>query len=127
MDFFKRLVSGIKVRFMKSMSDRRKYPRVPISVKVTNRSNGGGFAYYQASNISSGGMYLKSEQPLPKGTKLELAFSLPGMKDASATALVVRTRKGGPDSPYPSGMGVKFTEMNGETKEAVNTFVNMKT
>jgi hypothetical protein len=97
-----RIVRKFRAGFFRGMAEKRKYTRVPLSVKVTYL-NSGSFSYYHASNISIGGMFIKANEPLPVGSPLAL-------KD-----------------PYPSGMGLRFTEISKEARRAVEAFVNMKT
>lgn len=115
-----------KASFFKKVSEKRKYPRVPISVKVTNLSSGN-FTYYQASNISAGGMFIKADEPLSVGSELRLRFSLPGAEDIKVHAKVVRNQSGDPAKGVPSGMGIRFIDVGDEDREVINQFIDMKT
>lgn len=118
------LIRRLRVLYYKSISDKRKYPRVPISVKVTNLKSGS-FAYYQATNISVGGMFLKSDKPHPPGARLNIKFSLPDLGEVDIAADVVRNQPAG--TPYPPGMGVKFRELPPGVLAAIEGFVKRKT
>lgn len=127
MNPLKNLWRKLRIGYYKAVSDARKYPRVALSVKVTNQQSGV-FSYYQATNISLGGMYLKADEPLPSGTPLDLAFSLPEMKQINVRAIVARVHKAnGNGSPHPSGMGIKFTDLHGEARGAIDSFVRKST
>ncbi|MFO8057898.1 MAG: TIGR02266 family protein [bacterium] len=113
--------------FYKKTTEKRKYPRVPISVRVVNITSGN-FSYYLATNISRGGMFLKSAEPLAEGTDLTLQFELPDQeKKIQLKARVLRNQKSAPGFPHPSGMGVKFTELEDQDKAAIQKFVERKT
>jgi uncharacterized protein (TIGR02266 family) len=121
------LLTRIKVNFFRNVADKRKYPRVPLSVRVTNHDSGN-FSYYQATNISIGGMFLKANEPLPIGARLDLEFSLPNLEDQAikVQAEVVRLQKSDPSSTFPSGMGVKFLTPSRETTKAIKSFIGKK-
>ena len=114
-------------RFFKSVSEQRKYPRVPISVKVTNL-NSGNFTYYQATNISVGGMFVKADEPPADGTPLQIQFTLPESDEAlDIEAIVIRVQHAAlPGHPYPSGMGLKFINPPESFKKSVESFVRKK-
>ncbi len=123
MSFAKKL----KALFYKTRGERRKYPRVHLSIKVVNLESGN-FSYYQATNLSMGGMFIKSVEPLPAGTKLEFSFSLNENKEINASGRVVRvqTHSNRPDSP-PSGMGIKFDPLDSDSARAIADFISKKT
>jgi len=121
----KKLWNKLKVSYFKSSSDKRKYPRLAISIKVTNMESGS-FTYYQATNISLGGMFLKSSEPLPLGTPLSLQFSLPSMSKINVSAKVVRIQQANTDDSFSSGMGVRFGKLPHNVSEAIDSFIKMK-
>jgi uncharacterized protein (TIGR02266 family) len=116
----------IKVGFFSNVADKRKYTRVPISVKVTNLSSGN-FSYYHATNISIGGIFLKSSEPLPLKTKIHIKFSLPEAKALELKGKVVRVQKYEKNQEFSVGMGIKFTHVSDEVKKSIEEFIDMKT
>jgi uncharacterized protein (TIGR02266 family) len=120
------LFKDIRIAFFRRIADKRKYPRVPFSVKVTNHVSGS-FSYYQATNISVGGMFLKADEPLPVGAVLDLRFSLPDSdnreREIKAQAQVVRVQPPSPDGQYHSGMGVKFISLPRDASRIIRSFV----
>jgi uncharacterized protein (TIGR02266 family) len=120
------LWARLRTRYFKTVSERRKYPRVPISVKATNLSSGS-FTYYLALNISVGGVFLKADEPLGKGTPFHLKFILPDQDEIEAKGVVVRIQEGNPAASVPSGMGVQFTEISTPALKAIEAFIAMKT
>lgn len=118
----------LRAFFFRNISDQRKYPRVAITVKVTNLSSGN-FTYFMASNVSVGGMFLRCDEPLSMGTPLKLQFSLPETKDPILIeADVVRIQRSAPDaaSSAPSGMGIKFTSISKKDQKAILEYVEKK-
>lgn len=112
------LIEKIRKLFFSREADRRKYPRVPLTVKVTKMTSGA-FQFYKASNISAGGVFIKAVEPLPVGTRLRARISLP-TGEIEAEAEVVRVML---DGKFPAGMGVKFIELPPECKEAIEEYV----
>jgi len=124
---FKAIFSSIRVWYYKRITDRRKYARVPITVKATNPQSGS-FSYYQATNISEGGMFLKAQEPLLPGAELDLEFVLPGENSETRLMLksqVVRTQNNMNGSPFPSGMGIRFVDPSEDCRKAIDWFVRM--
>jgi len=112
-----------KKRFGPKQRDKRKYPRKPLQVKVTNLRSGL-FTYFLSNNISAGGMFLKAEEPLPQGTPLELQFSLPNNdQPIQARAEVVRVAPPSSDPRLPSGMGLRFINLPESTRRLIQEFV----
>jgi Tfp pilus assembly protein PilZ len=78
-----------------------------------------------------GGMFIKSGDPLEKGSELNLQFTLPNPveKELRVKAEVVRIQNPDPDnpSPSPSGMGIRFLDLSDRDREAIEAFIKMKT
>jgi type IV pilus assembly protein PilZ len=94
-----------------SASDRRSHDRFDVTWAVDLVADDT-FLYASIANISQMGIFVKTTDPLPVGTKLMLSFSPPGhesFKLEGAVAWVNKLRPGG-DNPNP-GMGVKFIDL----------------
>jgi len=114
-----------KKRFGPPQRDKRKSPRKPFQIKVTNLKSGF-FTYYLSSDISAGGMFLQTQEPLPKGTPLDLQFSLPNRNQPlKFQAEVVRVVPPSPDSPLPSGMGIRFVNLAEDIRRQIREFVEL--
>ena len=70
------------------------------------------------SNISHGGVFIASKNPLPVGTKVTLQFSviLDDIRRVEGEGEVVRVETG----PDEVGMGVAFTRLSAESKDLIN-------
>lgn len=64
-------------------------------------------------NVSLGGMYLLSEQPLPYGAKVQVEVFLPALREHVTIDSVVRWEK-------PDGMGVQFGSLRAREVWAFN-------
>lgn len=75
-----------------------------------------------ATEISGGGMFLKTPQALPEGSMLTVRVALPGMQRAfTVLTRVVRTVKGG--LLAAPGMGVRFLDLQPKDRETIRAYV----
>jgi hypothetical protein len=103
------------------MDERRSQKRIPIEMWVEEVR--GTDRYFQRSaNISIGGIYLDGTIPHPKGTIVQLKFTLPGEEDA----VEVRGEIVGDPTEERLGMHVKFLDLeNSESlRERIIRFVD---
>jgi uncharacterized protein (TIGR02266 family) len=70
-----------------------------------------GLCHDTATTLGAGGLFIESDQPLPKGTPIKLRFSLPGSgvdhEIEGAVAWAHLPSDGGSGSP---GMGIEFRD-----------------
>jgi type IV pilus assembly protein PilZ len=91
------------------MDDKRQHPRVPVAFKVAYRSKGD-LQKDLVTDLSPGGLFVRTSKPLPIGTEVDLEVSL---DDADVPMHVrgkviwLRQRHG------PEGMGIQFTGVMG--------------
>ena len=73
------------------------------------------------TNISQGGVFIRSKNPLPVGTKVTLKFSviLDDFETVEGEGEVVRVD----NTPGNTGMGVAFTRLTAESKELIDAIV----
>lgn len=101
------------------IDDRR---RVPIFLEVEYRT-AGSFLLAYSINLSTGGMFLETDQPLPVGSPLALRFTVPGSDPIEVQGQVAWVRKR-PDSAGPAGMGIRFDEsLDARHGEAIDRLV----
>lgn len=91
--------------------ERRRADRHPIELKIEYKKQNAFFSDY-SHNISKGGTFIATSQPLPVGTQFKFRLAIPGLeKDFELNAEVMWVR--GPDlvgagDRQPAGMGIKF-------------------
>jgi uncharacterized protein (TIGR02266 family) len=79
-------------------------------------------------NISEGGLYLRTADPLPGGTVLHVTFTLPHDTEVIAlTSEVVRSLPLGQQFESEPGMGLRFTNILGKDLIRVRNFVQWET
>ena len=73
------------------------------------------------SNISQGGVFIRSKNPLPLGTRVMLKFSIivDDVETVEGEGEVVRVERG----PKEMGMGVAFTRLTAQSKELIDGII----
>ena len=99
--------------------ERRTNKRLPIRVMVEYTSTEDFLIDYTA-NMSIGGMFLQTEEPLELGTRFRLRFRIPERNRPIETFGVVRWVVSPEESgPMVPGMGVQFDGLLPADKKAV--------
>lgn len=104
--------------------ERRNNTRLPIRILVEYESSEDFLIDYTA-NMSIGGMFIQTAEPLAVGTKFRLRFRIPGKDEPVDTegevCWVLRAEEAGPMQP---GMGIRFFELNQHDKVAVEKMLS---
>ena len=95
------------------MINKRRHRRKPLLVLV-DYSDGKGFYQHPITDISHGGLYIKTRKMLPVGDELTLCFELRG-RPMRIRARVVRHDA--------MGMGVSFLSGSDEDRQRVRELV----
>lgn len=97
------------------MSDQRNHPRFSINREFESI---GELIDEYVVNISQGGIFIKSREPLPVGTEVDLKFTiiLDDFETIEGQGKVVRSITDGAEA----GMGVEFTEMNEKSRRVID-------
>lgn len=95
-----------------SDDDKRREERVTINKEFESFD---AFIQEYVTNISKTGVFIKSTQPLPVGTRVNLRFTviMDDIETIEGVGEVVRVET------EPSGMGVLFRELSGYSKELI--------
>lgn len=87
--------------------ENRLQERVPLALEVEYRT-ASAFLVAFSANLSSGGVFVETDRPLPIGTDLALRFNVPGTGPLEVMGVVAWTRLPGEEAP--PGMGIRFIE-----------------
>jgi Tfp pilus assembly protein PilZ len=95
-----------------SDDDKRTGERVTINKEFESFD---AFIHEYVTNISRTGVFIKSQQPLPIGTRVNLRFTviMDDIETIEGVGEVVRVEKD------PPGMGVVFRELSGYSKDLI--------
>ncbi|MDY6881658.1 MAG: TIGR02266 family protein [Desulfatiglans sp.] len=115
---FRSIVQTITLRYKGQIErryglTRRNDPRYSRSLSLSFRDRQSFIRAY-TGNISGGGLFIKTEQPLDEGCQFRLKLQLPGVSDPLRILSEVvwnRKPKGGQEDML-AGMGVKFCEIS---------------
>lgn len=106
-----------------SAPPRRESPRVSMYTQVDLGSESnfyGGFS----TNLSEGGLFIATLSTPPRGTEVELTFTLPGGTPIKARGVVRWTREVNDAMPdVMPGAGVQFVELAPEVAASISAFV----
>jgi type IV pilus assembly protein PilZ len=107
----------------KSGIERRQYERFETLISV-DYSSGDTFLFSYIQNISEMGIFIRSDNPLPIGTTLQLRFAPDGQEPIELTGEVTWVNPYRPfgDNLNP-GMGVRFRELSPELRERIVSLV----
>lgn len=111
----------------KASRERRRSRRVPVEIQIQYETADGFFQDY-IRNLSLGGIFIQTPQPLPTNTKLRVQFSLPDMSvPIVADGVVVHTlRVGQGKNASASGMGIKFSELEPSSKKELEAYLQSR-
>ena len=127
-DFRSILVAMVK-RF-KTMIDRvsdfsaRSEPRIPKTLSISYKDKNSFLKAY-TENISNRGLFIKTNNPLPKGEAFLLRLQLPGLPEPlkiQCTVTWVNTQEEGKGNK-PPGMGIQFGEINREDSQVLDKYI----
>ena len=77
-----------------------------------------------SENIEEGGIFIATFDPKPVNSKVIVNFKLPGDYPVTARGIVQFVREYNPTVPEtPPGMGVKFTDLLKEDKQAIERYL----
>jgi uncharacterized protein (TIGR02266 family) len=106
--------------------DRREDLRLEIEVDVGIEGDHTFFTG-RMGDLSRGGLFVATDDPLPVETELLLSFLLPDGYRVTAEAVVawIRIPRYRPDE-LPSGMGIKFVELSEKDAHAIGHFLKLR-
>jgi uncharacterized protein (TIGR02266 family) len=118
--------------------ERRVKPRYAIALQVT-LVGGHNFYLGLSENLSEGGLFVQTQNPLAIGTTIRVEFTLPTSGDTFTVVGEVRwvrlpdavredhNNYGAADAEAGTpGIGIRFTEMTPETSAAITKFISIR-
>ncbi len=109
-------------------SNKRKFIRVPValSIQFSRLEDFGEFVEANATDLSQGGIFIKTDRPRPVGTQVQMQISIPGKPTVHLRGMVrhIRYSQQIPGNP-PLGMGIEFKNLDKETQELILQLLKM--
>ena len=105
-------------------SERRRFPRAPLQLLIQYRFDTfEEFLAEYSTNISTGGMFLRTDKPKAEGEFVYLQFALKdGSRLIEGLGKVVRVNPPG-DRERAPGMGIEFVNFDEESMELIEQIV----
>jgi uncharacterized protein (TIGR02266 family) len=101
-------------------AERRKYERAEATAQVeyelTNSSSGPSRVRRNMANISLGGVFITTEEPIRMGTRMVVRFELPNKHRVIAVSRVRYVKK-------DVGLGVEFLSLDEEDREELKEYI----
>lgn len=105
---------------------RRVAPRARLDCEVGMETDTNFFCGF-AWDISSGGLFVTSFEPMKMGQEIDLVFTLPSGRKIDAVAQVRWTRDhDGSDTSTLPGIGLQFVKISDEARAAIDEFVRQR-
>jgi type IV pilus assembly protein PilZ len=102
--------------------EKRKDPRADVQIEIQYQTDREFLAAY-TKNISGGGVFIRTSQPLSLNQKVALRFTLPSIDHQFEIGGLVVWVNSSPRGAFPVGMGIKFLEIKPADADAVAEFV----
>jgi uncharacterized protein (TIGR02266 family) len=125
---FRAILVALAKRFENSINRTKEYTvrnevRVPKSLSLSFRDRQAFITAY-STNISPGGLFIKTETPFPNGELFLLNLQLPDIPEPlKINCEVVWGREKGGDEKKTPGMGVKFCEMSKNDSQILQRYL----
>ncbi len=105
-------------------SERREDERIDTNIEIQFKEKGS-FTRSYMLNVSNGGLFIKTTQPLPLEAKVNLLVTLPETSEAmNIIGRVVWINPKAGDNIFPPGMGIQFLDLSKEHKDIIKAFVD---
>ena len=104
------------------VENNRTNQRIETNIDILY-SESGAFIKSHTLNVSNGGLFLETEDPLPIDSEVTLRMRLPGETEPmEIQGYVVWSNPKGKNNAFPSGMGIQFIGMNSEQRMKIDVF-----
>jgi uncharacterized protein (TIGR02266 family) len=103
--------------------NRRNEGRIAVNREFASAEE---FLAEYVANVSRSGVFIRTDDPLPVGTKVALRFTviLDELETIEGVGMVVRRVPPGPAGP--AGMGVVFTELTAYSKQLLEKIITRR-
>ena len=101
---------------------RRRDPRAAVVMQLQYR-NAGHLLVSYCTNLSRGGLFVPSKDPLSAGTRLTLELAIPGEDEAASLQAEVRWVREFDAAEGPAGMGLRFEDVDDVLGERIDGIV----
>lgn len=109
----------------RTASETRSVPRAALALKVSYRLPDGKAIVSVTRDIGAGGLFIETGDPLPRGTEVAVAFTLPDppFEQITARGRIAWTRSRAERYVLLPGMGLQFMDLVPEMRRRIDTLV----
>lgn len=105
--------------------NRRRFKRSPFIVLEIKGKHSNKIFLAQAENLSQGGLFLSSRQPLKVGDRFPIEFVLPDNKTkVTCTSEVIWKKRYNTSGLASEGIGVRFVDLEPLQKELIGDWID---
>ena len=104
------------------MDEHRKAPRINKRVKSEIRA-GEHMSLSSSVDLSSGGIYISTPEPLSNGSNVKLTIIIPGNGELEIDG-IVKWACSDESGKGRAGMGIEFVNVNSEVSHKLETLIN---
>ncbi len=119
-------------------TNKRRKPRVFVQVVIESVDNdtvkllldypdSESYLYDYSTNLSEGGIFLKTTETLPVGTVISMRFTIPddiNLLEATGVVKWITTEEDARLHHIDPGIGIEFTHITEDTKRRIRSFIN---
>src|SRR5688572_20990457 len=104
--------------------DRRRFERVLVDLEVDYKCEDT-FLFAYITDISAMGIFVRTNNPEPAGTRINVRFSPPGMQmlELEGEVIWINPYRPGDRESINPGMGIKFIDLTDDQKEQLTELV----
>jgi uncharacterized protein (TIGR02266 family) len=113
------MTSGASTKAQKRAA--RRFRRLTVRIEVEYQTHDDGVSREFATTLGAGGLFIESERPLARKSRIKLSFALPGCgrQHEIEGRVVWATYPAGPnEAQRTAGMGIQFTDRVAEAQLA---------
>ncbi|UCD85957.1 MAG: TIGR02266 family protein [Deltaproteobacteria bacterium] len=115
-------IEGLLAEKDVAIEQRRKHPRFESRIKIGFKSVRD-FLWEYSEDISKGGLFVKTNNPMPLKSRLQLKLCLPGRhREISVTGEVVYIVKAG-DARKAPGMGIQLVDLDKNARSEIDEYL----
>ena len=107
------------------ISHQRRFPRIQTEFHALHAFEDGSFREEPVTNLSKGGLFLRSKRPRKKGERIEIILMLPDQSaEVTVQGQVMYCNYLGDQLEYTYGMGIMFTAIEPNLKKWLGHFID---
>ena len=105
------------------MKENRQHPRYDVDIAAAVGTVDADFAEMMMSNLSVGGCFVRTNDPQPAGTSVQIRFKLPGSESTSLEAVGQVCWVSSEVQGIANGMGIQFDALTDSAEITLKRYI----